>query len=124
MKIGEHGHSDMLLSEVFARLVLDAASELTPPASCGRKRTLSDDEALALIFKLLRTGMQWRELKSDVHCTTVLRRLHLWKREGVFHTAYAKALSTYQKRYCRAGVGKNHTDEELNRLTAEVAGRF
>ena len=49
--------------------------------------------------------MQWRELDSSVHCTTVLRRFHDWKRLGVFEQAYSKALDTYQKlrptkRYC------------------------
>ena len=73
---------------------------------------------------------------ASVHCTTVFRRFHVWKREGVFEKAYAKALETYQrlkppKRYCvdssyvknrygRAGVGKNHTDRGRKALKLSV----
>lgn len=126
----------MRLSDVFGRLVLETAQQVTPPARYGRKRTLSDSDALAQIFGLLRTGMQWRELHASVHCTTVLRRFHLWKREKVFEKAYARALSTYQKlsppkRYCvdssyvknrygRTGVGKNHTDRGRKALKLSV----
>ena len=95
----------MRLSEVFERLVLDSARVLAPASRYGRRRALSDSDALTHIFTLLRTGMQWRELDSSVHCTTILRRFHYWKRLGVFEQAYSKALDTYQKlrptkRYC------------------------
>lgn len=59
-------------------------------SECSTWRT-SDSDALAHMFTLLRTGMQWRELNSSVHCTTVLRRFHDWKRLGVFEQAYRKA---------------------------------
>ena len=40
------------------------------------------------MFKVLRTGMQWRELDCAVDYTTVLRKLHAWARCGVFDAAF------------------------------------
>ena len=126
----------MRTSEVFERLVLESARTLAPACTYGRKRALDDKDALAHIFSILRTGMQWRELRAGVHCTTVLRRFHHWKRLGVFKEAYAKALRTYQKlqppkRYCvdssyvknrygREGLGKNHTDRGRKALKLSI----
>lgn len=44
---------------------------------------------------LLRTGMQRREVTGKSHYTTLLRRMS--SGEGVFETAYAKAIQTYKK---------------------------
>ena len=62
-----------------------------------RNFTLDDAHALALVFKLLRTGMQWRELDCTVHYTTVLRKMHDWTRHGVFDAAYTRALRTHKR---------------------------
>lgn len=126
----------MRVSEIYGRLILETADSLAPRLKYGRKRSLTDQDALTLIFGLLRTGMQWRELNSPHHYTTVLRRFHLWKREGVFEKAYAQALATYQKikppkRYCvdssyvknrygRVGLGRNHTDRGRKALKLSV----
>ena len=126
----------MRLSEVFGRILLKTAQEVAPSSRYGRKRTLSDHDAANHIFTLLRTGMQWRELDVGVHCTTVFRRFHAWKREGVIQRAYTQTLSIYQKlhrckRYCvdssyvknrygRVGVGKNHTDRGRKALKLSV----
>ena len=128
--------SNMRLSDIFQRLILQSAQRLAPEASCGRRRSLSDHEALEHIFSVLRTGMQWRELPSRVHCTTVLRRFHRWREQGVFQEAYTQVLATYRKlspstRYCvdstyvknrygRTGVGKNHTDRGRKALKLSV----
>ena len=52
------------LNEVFERLVLQEARQRCPRRPLGRPRQLDDAHALALVFKLLRTGMQWRELDT------------------------------------------------------------
>ena len=52
----------MRLSDVFQRLVLESVQSLAPPSTYGRKRVLTDGEALRHIFTILRTGKQWREL--------------------------------------------------------------
>ena len=47
-----------------------------PRRPLGRPRQLDDAHALALVFKLLLTGMQWRELDCTAH--HVLRKMHDW----------------------------------------------
>lgn len=116
----------MKLSTAFERFILRQAAKLAAPSQRGRRRSLEDVEALQCIFKVLRTGMQWREVNSSVDHTTVFRRMHLWAAQGVFDAAYADILTVYKrltppKYYCvdssyvknrfgRSCVGKNHTD--------------
>lgn len=114
------------LHRVFERLVLSEAEKRCPACPRGRPRKLDDVSALTLMFKVLRTGMQWRELDCAVDYTTVLRKLHAWARCGVFDAAYARVLRTHKRlnppsHYCvdstyvknafgRECVGRNHTD--------------
>ena len=119
----------MHLSEVFQNLVLQQAAALAGSKPTGRPRTLSNEDALQGIFRVLRTGMQWRELDAipgEVHYTTVFRRFRTWGSAHVFETAYTRALQTYRRlrrvqHYCvdssyvknrfgRRCVGRNHTD--------------
>lgn len=116
----------MKLSDIFQTFVLRHASQMTPQPMRGRHRSLNDIDALHAIFKVLRTGMQWRELDANVHCTTVFRRMHLWASKGVFDRAYADMLRTHcrlvppryycvdssyvKNRFGRCCTGKNHTD--------------
>ena len=113
----------MRLTSVFERLVVELARSMAPTAVYGRKRVLSDKDALAHIFTILRTGMQWREINSTVHCTTVLRRFHTWVRLGVFKDAYTKALCTYNKlnpirHYC---VDSSYVSPATTRLCVSSA---
>ena len=124
------------LHKVFERLVLQEAERRCPRRPRGRPRQLDDAHALALVFKLLRTGMQWRELDCAVHYTTVLRKMHDWTRRGVFDAAYARALRTHKRlcpptHYCvdssyvknafgRECVGRNHTDRGRKALKLSV----
>ena len=84
------------LCETFQRLVLAEVRQRCPEKQIGRPKSLSDEVALTLIFKVLRTGMQWRELDSPVHYTTVFRRLHAWSNASVFDAAYKRALCTHK----------------------------
>ena len=124
------------LSDIFERLVLAEAEARCPPSKRGRPRELSDPEAISIFFKVLRTGMQWREVDGDVHYTTLLRKMHLWSKNHVFDAAYTRALKTYKrlhptKHYCvdssyvknafgRECVGKNHTDRGRKALKLSV----
>ena len=124
------------LNSIFQRLVLIEAEKRCPPSKRGRPRELRDDEALSVFFKVLRTGMQWREVGGDVHYSTLLRKMHLWSKNQVFDAAYTKALKTYKrlfptKHYCvdssyvknafgRECVGKNHTDRGRKALKLSV----
>ena len=107
-----------------------------PCAATGRPRGSSDERALKFMFLVLRSGMQWREVDCEVNYTTVLRRMLLWQRKGVFLEAYNKALRTYKRLhpnafYCvdscfvknafsSTCVGRNHTDRGRKALKLSV----
>ena len=116
----------MLLSSVFKTFLIREIDDLNHTKIKGRPIILQDEEALNCIFKVLRTGMQWREIQSSVSYATVFRRFQQWTNKDIFRKAYKRALLTYKrlvptKYYCidssyiknRFGqrcVGKNHTD--------------
>ena len=52
----------MILHDIYERHVLRLAHERCPSRTRGRPRALGDSDALDGIFRVLRTGMQWREL--------------------------------------------------------------
>eukprot|EP00962_Isochrysis_galbana_P039804 scaffold14338_cov153-Isochrysis_galbana.AAC.1 len=88
----------MKLSDVFENLILARAQEVAPAARTGRPRALSDAQVTTLLFKLLRTGCQWRELDcGSASFMAVYRRLQLWERKNVIEDAYKRALETYSK---------------------------
>ena len=107
-----------------------------PSAHTGRPQTLSPDVAIDHIFKLLRTGMQWRELTATVSYTTVFRRFQSWAHAGVFQRAYTRALRTYRRlhptayycvdssyvknRFGQTGIGRNHTDRGRKALKLPI----
>ena len=116
----------MNLNSVFMRLILKETQRQCPQRPTGRPRSIHDSRALELIFRVLRSGMQWRELQCEVNYTTIMRRMHTWNKQGVFKTAYTSLLRTYKKLhptqyYCVDSayvknmfssrcVGRNHTD--------------
>eukprot|EP00962_Isochrysis_galbana_P020126 scaffold5875_cov106-Isochrysis_galbana.AAC.1 len=88
----------MKLSDVFENLILARAQEVAPAARTGRPRALSDAQVTTILFKLLRTGCQWRELDcGSASFMAVYRRLQLWERKNVIEDAYKRALETYSK---------------------------
>ena len=56
----------MKLSLVFKNIVLQTVDRLCPSKRTGRPMTLGNEEALDCMFKVLRTGMQWREIDASV----------------------------------------------------------
>ena len=125
----------MQLSKVFERIVL-AEVERLPRAPQGRPLKFSDANALEIMFKVLRTGMQWREVVAPVCYTTVFRRFQTWHLRGIFRDAYKKVLQTHAKlqrprfycvdssyvrnRHCQVGTGRNHTDRGRQALKLSV----
>jgi transposase len=125
-----------MLSSAFQRLLLQKAALLDPPAATGRRRVLSDSDALRSIFTVCRTGMQWREVASTACYTTVFRRMHSWVAHGVFEAAYVATLQAYRRlcppthycidssfvknAYCRHGTGRNPTDRGRKALKVSV----
>lgn len=101
-----------------------------PPQKRGRPQKLVTEHAIESIFTLLRTGMQWRELKSK--CTssysTLNRHFKKWYTAGIFHDVYVQMLRRYARtrsgmpayycidstfvknQYGTEGVGRNPAD--------------
>ena len=98
-------------------------------ASRPKRRPLSLDpsEAIDCLFKLVRTGMQWRELQpTTASYITVFKHTRRWIQTGIVHDAYASLLqehvrknpskhyivdSTYVKNaFGRVGLGRNPVD--------------
>ena len=125
----------MNLSNVFRRLIL-AEIETLPTAQTGRPPAISPTLALDHIFKVLRTGMQWREVEAPVSYSTIFRRFQVWTVAHVFRRAYARALQTYRRlhptrHYCidssytknrfgQRGLGRNHTDRGRKALKLSI----
>jgi transposase len=87
----------MLLSSVFKTFLLREIDASNHTKIKGRPIILQEDEeALNCIFKVLRTGMQWREIQSSVSYATVFRRFQQWTNKDIFRKAYKKALLTYK----------------------------
>ena len=79
----------MNLSNVFRRLIL-AEIEALPTARTGRPQAISTTLALDHIFKVLRTGMQWREVEAPVSYSTIFRRFQVWTSAHIFRRAYGR----------------------------------
>ena len=125
----------MKVSNIFKQFILEEINRLTQNKSKGRPLTLKHEEAIDCVFKVLRTGMQWREIQSSVSYATVFRRFQAWSAMDIFKSAYRRALSVYQKlvsgkyycidssyvknRFGQSCVGKNHTDR--GRKAAKVS---
>lgn len=125
----------MNLSNVFRRLIL-AEIEALPAAQTGRPQAISPTLALDHIFKVLRTGMQWREVEAPVSYSTIFRRFQVWTSAHIFRRAYARALQTYRRlhptryycidssytknRFGQRGLGKNHTDRGRKALKLSI----
>ena len=85
------------MSQIFERHVLKYASLRCPIARAGRPRLLTDAEALSALFKITRTGMQWREVSASVSYATLFRRIQTWAKESVVIEAYRDTLRAYRK---------------------------
>ena len=82
----------MRLSHIFERLLLKMGKSRT-----GRPAKLGNEEALKCVFKVLRTGMQWREVDASVSFVTVFRRFQTWSKNNVFQNAYKRTIEVYRK---------------------------
>ena len=88
----------MLLTDTFRRLILRRIENMFPEAKVGRKRSITNTEAIDHIFRVCRTGSSWRDSNSPVSYVTLFRRFHAWSAGGVFKDAYKEILKMYLKR--------------------------
>ena len=54
----------------------------------GRKNKRSLDHYIDVIFKVLKTGMQWHELNTPLHYTTYHKKFILWNKLNIFNRSY------------------------------------
>ena len=112
---------------LYKLLVRIETERLFPNHRLGRPRIVSFDEAYDGILKVVRTGMQWRQLQPEtVSYITVFKTMHRWTNASVSRSAYERLLRIYSQRrrsryYCvdssfvkniygRDCTGRNPTD--------------
>jgi transposase len=61
----------MTLVNWFHTLILQEVERASTSIGKGRPKRLEDAQALNAIFRVLKTGMQWREVETQVVHTTV-----------------------------------------------------
>ena len=80
----------------------------------GRPNAFGLDHYIDVIFKVLRTGMQWNEIDEKLHYTTYFKKLQKWINDGVMSTAFHMAVVV-----CREN-GKI-TDDDLEVLSLDTS---
>ena len=107
-----------------------------PTPKRGRPVRLTFDEAYENILRVVRTGMQWRQLRpATVSHITVFKTMHKWIEADLFRAAYQRLLRLYRRqrrpRYCCVDssfvkniygsdcVGRNPTDR--GRMATKVS---
>ena len=112
---------------MFKTLVELEVERQFPSQRRGRPRLLTFDDAYDDILKVLKTGMQWRQLQPRVAShITVFKTMQSWVQRNIFQTAYQRLLKLYNRRrrpkyhcidssfvkniYGRDVVGRNPTD--------------
>ena len=73
----------MKLSHIFERLILKFAQDRAAPKRTGRPRALTDTQVVGLLFKLLRTGCQWRELDCGEGLIPVTKHIQAFHYDSV-----------------------------------------
>ncbi len=77
----------MRLNEIFRRLVLSELNEQHMHKT-GRPKTLTDEQALDCAFKILRTGMQWREIEAPVSYAKKFNLIFIKENQIFFKNSY------------------------------------
>ena len=86
-------------SELYKSVLRVHVARHIPPSAKGRPPLLSFDDAYDDILRVLRTGMQWRQLKPKlVSFITVFKTMHRWIAADLFRTAYRSMLRLYARR--------------------------
>jgi len=89
----------MKLNIQFKNLILNKIAAKFPAARTGKPLKMRPELAIESLFRLIRTGSQWRE--CDVHdtsVTTVYRHCRKWMDSGIFEEAYRHILRFYHRR--------------------------
>lgn len=90
----------MLLNPIYRSFVKRLIRDRFPPRSLERPSKLDLDDGLDVLFKLIRTGMQWREVQPvSVSPITVYKHTRRWFEAGIFGDAYRRVLKVYAKHH-------------------------
>ena len=108
--------------------------------STNRKRRpmqLDIREGIDCLFRLVRTGMQWREVNiASVSYITLFKHVHRWVDAGLFQATYASLLARYatghdqkyyivdsshvKNAYGRQGLGRSPVDRGRKGLKISI----
>ena len=88
----------MKLSQTYRDALVKLIQQAFPAKRMGRPRSLDVNDAVDSLFRLIRTGMQWRELTpATASYITVFKHTHKWADAGLFQKAYSTCLQAYAK---------------------------
>ena len=77
--------TNMTTQNLFKKILEIEVSRLHPYSVKGRPRLLHFEEAFDSIVRVVRTGMQWRQLRPPtVSYMTVFKTMHLWMKAKVW----------------------------------------
>ena len=116
------------------RFHIDALYARTPKR---RPRQLDIDEAIDCLFKLVRTGMQWREVElASASYSTLFKHVKRWVTEGIMHASYSQILHNHaaahpekyyivdsshvKNAYGREGLGRSAVDRGRKGLKISI----
>ena len=86
-------------SELFREMVRIEVERQFVKSRRGRPSQLTFQDAYDSIMLLLRTGMQWRELRPQTSSfITVFKTMHKWIEKDIFKTSYRRLLKLYHRK--------------------------
>ena len=84
------------MNRLFRKVILDNISKHEATRPQRRPRSFDAAEAIDCLFTLVRTGMQWREVRAKTGSyTTVFKHVHRWIEAGVIQDAYSSVLKRH-----------------------------
>lgn len=88
----------MKLAQQFKSKIVGLIHDFNSTKRKRRPMQLNVEEGVECLFRLIRTGMQWRELQvSSASYTTLFKHVHQWVARGIFQQAYAQLLQQYNR---------------------------
>ena len=88
--------------------IVNIVNELDPPV---RKRRLTNEDALAAIYFMLRTGVPWRDVQiftRNCSASAVYKRYRSWVASGVFENVWKELVKHYSEQRIRSDANWFH----------------
>ena len=88
------------MNSIFKNKILLGITQHEATRPKRRPLSLDPSEAIDCLFKLVRTGMQWRELQpTTASYITVFKHTRRWIQSGIVHDAYASLLQQHVRNH-------------------------